>query len=330
MVATVSKKVDKSALSKRSGPPTSFKSKLNVKENDRVARMKAAREAYSKLSKERAVRHSGVHSRPASKTKTVQPTTENIENEAQNPETTSSPSRAFAFKPMASSLDMIRNNRIRIPTAGRASSIAGARSLGPRPSLLPLGINVFESNVSVTDQQKVRDFVAARLNTGTTPKKTACSLSFEPQTDGSSARGSRTVRFCVEATISEQRESGSDEILQGVSESQSESLQDQPSTSAITPVPQSILKKKVKSPMFRKPSSPKTPANHSINSLAARATPLRRSLRKEKSPLPVLESVRHQLSFASTASDESTTLPTLVQTRITDAQQETDFVKSYT
>ncbi|RCN35435.1 hypothetical protein ANCCAN_18707 [Ancylostoma caninum] len=192
MVATTSKKVDR-PLSKRSGAPTLFKSKLNVKENDRVARMKAAREAYSgivlenlagfcsKLSKERAIRHSGVPSRPASRTKSVQPT-ENIENEPNNPETTSSPSHAFAFKPMKSSLDMIRNNRIRIPTSGRASSIAGARSLGPRPSLLPLGINVFESNVSVTDQQKVRDFVAARLNTGTTPKKTACSLSFDLHT----------------------------------------------------------------------------------------------------------------------------------------------------
>ncbi|RCN31639.1 hypothetical protein ANCCAN_22571, partial [Ancylostoma caninum] len=298
MVATTSKKVDRPPLSKRSGAPTLFKSKLNVKENDRVARMKAAREAYRcrvksliKLSKERAIRHSGVPSRPASRTKSVQPT----ENEPNNPETTSSPSRAFAFKPMKSSLDMIRNNRIRIPTSGRASSIAGARSLGPRPSLLPLGINVFESNVSVTDQQKVRDFVAARLNTGTTPKKTACSLSFDPQTDSSSARGCRTVRFCVEATISEQRESGSDEILQGVSELQSELVQDQPGTSGITTVPQSILKKKAKSPLFRKPSSPKTPANDSINSLAARATPLGRSIRNEKSPLPVLETVRHQV-----------------------------------
>ncbi|EYC44669.1 hypothetical protein Y032_0454g1739 [Ancylostoma ceylanicum] len=329
MVAASSKKVDKDALSKRSGAQTLFKSKLNVKENDRVARMKAAREAYSKLSKERAVRHSAVHTKPESGKKSVRPAG-NIENENQNPETTSSPSRAFVFKPMASSLDMIRNNRIRIPNAGRASSIAGARSLGPRPSLLPLGINVFESNVSVTDQQKVRDFVAARLNTGTTPKKTACSLSFDPQTDASSARGSRTVRFCVEATISEQRESGSDEILQGVSELQSKSLQDQPGTFAVSPVPQSILKKRAKDPLFRKPQSPKTPARDSITSLASRATPLRRSIRKEKSPLPVLDSVRHQLSFASTASDESTLAPVKAQTRIADEQRESDFVKCYT
>ncbi|VDM82672.1 unnamed protein product [Strongylus vulgaris] len=147
---------------------------------------------------------------------------------------------------MASSLDMIRNNRIRIPTAGRASSIAGSRSLGPRPSLLPLGINVFESNVSVTDQQKVREFLETRAHTGKTPKKASCSLTFNPQLQQSSSRG-RSVRFCVEATISEQRESGSDEMLEEPSNVQSTSAPDQSITSNMTtPVPQSILKKKAK------------------------------------------------------------------------------------
>ncbi|KAK6753057.1 hypothetical protein RB195_012579 [Necator americanus] len=323
MVANSSKKEEKSSLSKRSGGNVLFKSKSNVKESERIARMKAAREMYSKLSKERSLKHPDVSSKPGAKKHPETIGNNDKENEPLSTENTSSPSRAFVFKPMASSMDMIRNNRIRVPNTRRASSIAGGRLLGPRPSLLPLGINVFDTNVSITDKQKVRDFVAGRLNTGTTPKKTAsCSFDFDPQSEQLSARGSRSVRFRVEATITEQRESGSDEMLRA--DLQHESIPCQPRTDQSIPVPQSILKSKNKRPIFRKPSPPVTPIS------ASPATNRRGSLRKRSGPVTDPHSTRFQLSFASTTSDESSSVPVVSEARATGEQQENNFSKAYT
>ncbi|ETN80884.1 hypothetical protein NECAME_02283, partial [Necator americanus] len=300
MVANSSKKEEKSSLSKRFGGNVLFKSKSNVKESERIARMKAAREMYSKLSKERSLKHPDVSSKPGAKKHPETIGNNDKENEPLSTENTSSPSRAFVFKPMASSMDMIRNNRIRVPNTRRASSIAGGRLVGPRPSLLPLGINVFDTNVSITDKQK-------------------------PQSEQLSARGSRSVRFRVEATITEQRESGSDEMLRA--DLQHESIPCQPRTDQSIPVPQSILKSKNKRPIFRKPSPPVTPIS---GSAASPATNRRGSLRKRSGPVTDPHSTRFQLSFASTTSDESSSVPVVSEARATGEQQENNFSKAYT
>ncbi|XGW22884.1 hypothetical protein V3C99_005258 [Haemonchus contortus] len=116
--------------------------------------------------------------------------------------------------PMASSLEMIRSGGIRAKT-GRASSIASdSGSLLPRASLLPLGIHVFDSNVSVADKMKVKEFVESLCKSKLTPKKhVPHSFGADSNFDLQSAHSLRTVRICVESTIEEQRESGGDEIV---------------------------------------------------------------------------------------------------------------------
>ncbi|CAJ0590226.1 unnamed protein product [Cylicocyclus nassatus] len=316
MVASISKKSGKSPLSKRSALKTPLKGK-----DDRAARMKAARDAYSKLSLERA-KHSDSSHKPEPSAKAFGPSrtaTTTNENNIRNRNVPPSPSRTF--KPMASSLDMIRNNRVRIPTVGRASSIAGARSLGPRPSLLPLGINVFESNVSVTDQQKVREFLENVAHTGKTPKKPLRSLDLNEPLQ-SSSRG-RTVRF-IEATISEQRESGSDELIEESSNRPATSVPEQSTASSVTvPTPQSILKKKAKSPVFRRPPSPKA----TLHEPTATPTLRRRSLRTSASAL-VPDPPRLQLSFASSTDSEESSA--CVRNKGGSGDQQSDFARSYT
>ncbi|KJH53703.1 hypothetical protein DICVIV_00132 [Dictyocaulus viviparus] len=174
MVASSSKRQVPSAIEVNKSH-LNFKPKIIVKEKERIARLKAAREAYS-----------------------CDP----------------NPAQAFVFEPMSSSLDMIRNNRIKMPTTRRVSSVAGVRCMQPRLSLLPLGINVFDSKVSASDQQKVREFISSRLTTGTTPNKSALSpIASHKTAQQHSSRPSRSVRFCVETVIEEQRESGGDEVL---------------------------------------------------------------------------------------------------------------------
>uniref|UniRef100_A0A1I7XMG5 FH2 domain-containing protein n=1 Tax=Heterorhabditis bacteriophora TaxID=37862 RepID=A0A1I7XMG5_HETBA len=115
------------------------------------------------------------------------------------------------FKSMKSSLDMIRNNNIRITGSGRASSIAKPKTLPVRPSLLPLGINVFEANHR--DQQKVRDFLADRDRTSTPHNsKPEGEISLSDSIAPCSSRV-RNVRFRMEEAIQEQQESSGDESL---------------------------------------------------------------------------------------------------------------------
>lgn len=215
MVANTSKRRLSSTTKMMKKPlaASNFKAKIIVKENDRIARMKAARETYSKLSKERIFKPGEPALKAAPKRVAHENNVEQKENVQRCHDSSYTPGPDFEFKPMQGSLDMIRDGRIRIHAIGRFSSIAGGRSLRPRPSLLPLGINVFDSNVSVNDQQKVREFISARCNTSVTPCKAAGS--FNKTAEHNSVRSLRSVRFCMEAAIEEQRESGGDDILQG-------------------------------------------------------------------------------------------------------------------
>ncbi|VDL77120.1 unnamed protein product [Nippostrongylus brasiliensis] len=158
------------------------------------------------------------------------------------PRPTPSPSRAVPFKPMESSLAMIENNSLRMPNTGRASSIGGARSLAPRPSLLPLGINVFDTNVSVNDKLKVRDFVSSLRSATATPKRST--FGSDRMHEMPSAHTTRTVRFFAADTIQEQRESGGEEILQAAVPEKDNNKGVE--LGAGDYVPHSILKKKQK------------------------------------------------------------------------------------
>ncbi|WKY02056.1 hypothetical protein Q1695_015796 [Nippostrongylus brasiliensis] len=216
------------------------KSTTNAKESDRITRLKAARSAYSKLSQERAAKR--VRTPP--RTVPVAPKLGRQRSEApqDNPRPTPSPSRAVPFKPMESSLAMIENNSLRMPNTGRASSIGGARSLAPRPSLLPLGINVFDTNVSVNDKLKVRDFVSSLRSATATPKRST--FGSDRMHEMPSAHTTRTVRFFAADTIQEQRESGGEEILQAAVPEKDNNKGVE--LGAGDYVPHSILKKKQK------------------------------------------------------------------------------------
>nr|CDJ81812.1 unnamed protein product [Haemonchus contortus] len=244
--------------------------KTSVKENERIARMKAAREAYSKLSQQRSTKPTTSrddHSKKADGQQSEIPTTskppkllttDHLKSlldtsrgkcEKNNERQRSSSANAAApgptsFKPMASSLEMIRSGGIRAKT-GRASSIASGRgSLLPRPSLLPLGINVFDSNVSLADKMKVKEFVESLCKSKLTPKKhVPHSFGADSNFDLQSVRSSRTVRFCVESTIEEQRESGGDEIVSQENIAR-KNLDPDTRSSSENVAPQSILKKK--------------------------------------------------------------------------------------
>ncbi|KAK5971900.1 hypothetical protein GCK32_011522 [Trichostrongylus colubriformis] len=202
MTKASSKKEHREASTHSRGARTSLtlKSKINVKENERIARMKAAREAYSKLSQARSAKQKidshVLHCKNDEKRR----------NKPHSSSSNTSNAAAASFKPMASSLEMIHSGGIRT-NMGRASSIAGARSIVPRPSLLPLGINIFGPNVSAIDKMKVRDFIESRLNSGTTPKKAA------PLPSGAGSELSSRTQFRVGATIEEQRESFGDGVF---------------------------------------------------------------------------------------------------------------------
>lgn len=289
-----------------------------TKGEDRVARLKAAREKYSNLSKERSTKRP----KPTEQSSSINPRREPL-----RPQNPPSPSRIVGFKPMASSLEMIRNNSVRIPSSGRASSFGRTKSLGPRPSLLPLGINVFDPKVSISDQMKVREFVAARLSsTGHTPKKSAPLLfAMEHHFEAPSARSSRAVRFCVDEAIQEQRESGGDEVVQRESVLHNEVKEDDPCGSG-NAVPHSILKR-TKTSLMPGTSSEST---KSVLSEAPSAvlgsgrTPARTRLSRPSdhpTPLPRLWSA----STASTASEEEpSSRPT------TSGQNASGFTQAYT
>ncbi|KAK6059133.1 hypothetical protein COOONC_03237 [Cooperia oncophora] len=146
------------AVPKRRAIPI-MKAKISIKENDRIARMKAAREAYRYLTQDFEVLEIAERFFSFARQKQLSDQRKDKNEEAHGEIAQFLKAR---LKPMASSLEAIRNGGIRTET-GRASYIAGARSLAPRPSLLPLGINIFESNVSFTDKMKVRNFIESCL-----------------------------------------------------------------------------------------------------------------------------------------------------------------------
>lgn len=198
---------------------SNFKPKIVVKENDRITRMKAAREAYSKLSRDRSQKSAVPSARTASRHDLDKVNGEAKENQHRCNDSPSfrrnTVARDFVFKPVEESLHIIRNGGIRMTSSGRYNSLGGIRSSKPRPSLLPLGINVFDSQVSASDKEKVRDFLSARCNTVTTPKKAVGSPFTSNNTIGHySLRSLRSVRFHMEAAIEEQRESDGDGVLQ--------------------------------------------------------------------------------------------------------------------
>ncbi|KAJ1361887.1 hypothetical protein KIN20_021256 [Parelaphostrongylus tenuis] len=106
---------------------SNFKPKIVVKESDRIARTKAAREAYRSKSETSNIR--------CEKCKKVVNEV-NVETKENKRRCHDSPSarrstlaRDFVFKPVEESLDMIFNGGIRMPATGRYTSIGGSCSL---------------------------------------------------------------------------------------------------------------------------------------------------------------------------------------------------------
>ncbi|KAJ1348744.1 hypothetical protein KIN20_004117 [Parelaphostrongylus tenuis] len=203
---------------------------------------------------------------------------------------------------------MIRNGGFRMPATGRYSSIGGIRSSKPRPSLLPLGINVFDSKVSASDKEKVRDFLSARCNAAVTPSKMAASPLTSDNTAGPySLRSSRSVRFRMEAAIEEQRESDGDAVLQPESTVKSEGVDFQrgnTNTFKSPFAPSSILKSRnLKAVVDQEPSTSSMLASYGIR------TPADTS-RKEVTPgrehYPFLAKARRALLQSPLPSDIST------------------------